>query len=57
MGASLTFRIKACFNAMEISLFTFNTKLEVKGNAISWEGYAYRVLGFSGSTVSPSSEA
>jgi hypothetical protein len=24
---------------------------------ISWEGYAYCVLGFSGSTVSPSSEA
>jgi hypothetical protein len=25
--------------------------------AISWEGYAYHVLGFSGSTVSPFSEA
>jgi hypothetical protein len=30
--------------------FTSNQKLY--GYAISWEGYAYRVFGFSGSTVS-----
>jgi hypothetical protein len=30
---------------------------KVSGYAISWEVYAYRVLGFAGSTVSPSSEA
>jgi hypothetical protein len=55
MGASLSTRIKECFNAMETSQSTFNQK--VYGYAISWEGYAYRVLGFSGSTVSPFSEA
>jgi hypothetical protein len=32
-------------------------ELEVSGYAIRWEAYAYRVLGFSGSTVSPFSEA
>jgi hypothetical protein len=47
MGASLPTQIKACFNAMETSQFTFNPKVY----AVSWEGYAYRVLGFSGSTV------
>jgi hypothetical protein len=26
-------------------------------STISWEGYSYRILGFSGSTVSPFSEA
>jgi hypothetical protein len=51
MDASLTTRIKACSNEMETSQFTLNQ------NAMSWEGYAYRVLGFSGSTVSPFSEA
>jgi hypothetical protein len=35
--------------------FSFNEKVE--GFVISWEGYVYRVLGFSGSTVSPFSEA
>jgi hypothetical protein len=30
---------------------------KVEGHAISWEGYAYHVLGFSGSAVSPFSEA
>jgi hypothetical protein len=32
-------------------------KLEVLGYATSWEGYAYRLLGFLGSTVGPFSEA
>jgi hypothetical protein len=54
MGASLPTRIKACFNAVELSQFTFNQKAE--GYVISWEGYAYRALGFSDSTVSPFSE-
>jgi hypothetical protein len=44
-----------CFIAMETSQFTFSHK--VSGYTISWEGYAYCVLGFSGSTVSPFSEA
>jgi hypothetical protein len=39
MGASLPTEIKACFNGVEISQFTFNQKVE--GNVISWEGYAY----------------
>jgi hypothetical protein len=39
---------------METSQFIFNQKAE--GYAISWEGYAYRVLGFSGNTLSPFSE-
>jgi hypothetical protein len=39
MGASLPTRIKACFNAVEISQFTFNQKVE--GYVISWDGYAY----------------
>jgi hypothetical protein len=57
-GASLPTRIKACFNAMETSQFTFNQKLQgYVRYATSWEGYAYRVLGFSGSPVSPFSEA
>jgi hypothetical protein len=34
---------------MEASQFTFSQ--EVLGYAVTWEGYAYRVLGFSGSTV------
>jgi hypothetical protein len=55
MGASLPTQIKACFNAMETSQFTFNQK--VYGYVVSWEDYAYRILGFSGSTVSPFSEA
>jgi hypothetical protein len=55
MGESLPTRIKACFSAMETSQFTFNQKAE--GYVISWEGYTYRLLGFSGSTVSPFSEA
>jgi hypothetical protein len=55
LGASLPTRTKACFNAKETSQFTFNQKVE--GYAISWEGYAYHVLGFSGSTVCPFSEA
>jgi hypothetical protein len=48
-------KLKACFNAMETSQFTFNQK--VYSYTISWESYAYHVLGFSGSTVSPFSEA
>jgi hypothetical protein len=49
MGASLPTQIKACFNAIETFQFTFfNQKVE---------GYAYCVLGFSGSSVSPFSEA
>jgi hypothetical protein len=55
MSASLATRIKAYFNAMETSQFTFNQKAE--GYAISWKGYAYCVLGFSGSTINPFSEA
>jgi hypothetical protein len=51
MGASLPTRI----NAMGTSQFTFIQK--VYGYAINWEGYAYHVLGFSASTVSPFSEA
>jgi hypothetical protein len=47
MGASLPTQIKACFSAMETAVH-----LQPK----SWEGYAYDVLGFSGSTVSPFSE-
>jgi hypothetical protein len=43
------------FNAMETSQFTFKQK--VYGYTISKEDYAYRVLGFSGSTLSPFSEA
>jgi hypothetical protein len=43
------------FSAMESSKFTFNQILE--GYAISWEGHAYHVLGFSGSSVCPFSEA
>jgi hypothetical protein len=50
-------RIKACFNVLETSQFTFSFNKKVYGYATSWEGYAYRVLGFSGSTVSPFSEA
>jgi histone-lysine N-methyltransferase SETMAR len=42
---------------METSWFTFSQKGESYEYAISWEGYACRVLGFSGSTVSPFSEA
>jgi hypothetical protein len=42
---------------METLQFTFSFNEEVQDYAISWEGYAYRVLGFSGSTVSPFSEA
>jgi hypothetical protein len=42
---------------METSQFTFNQKVEDCEYTISWEGYAYRVLGFSGSTPSPFSEA
>jgi hypothetical protein len=52
---SLPTQIKACSNAMETSQFTSNQK--VCGYTISWKGYAYHVLGFSGSTVSPFSEA
>jgi hypothetical protein len=43
MGASLPTRIRACLRALEKFRFTFNQK--VQGYAISWEGYAYRVLG------------
>jgi hypothetical protein len=57
MGASPPTRIKACFNAMETSQFNFNIKFQGYKYAISWEGYVYRVLGFSWSTVSPFSEA
>jgi hypothetical protein len=59
MDASLPTKIKACFNAIETSQFTFsfNQKVQVYKYSISWEGYAYHVLGFLGSTVSPFSEA
>jgi hypothetical protein len=57
MYASLSPQIKACFNAMETSYFTFNQIVYGFEHAISWEGYdASHVLGFSGSTVSPFSE-
>jgi hypothetical protein len=39
---------------METAQFTFSQQVQVY--AMNWEGYAYRVLGFSGSTVSPFSE-
>jgi hypothetical protein len=45
MNVSLPTRIKAYFNALEIFPFTFNQKVKI--DAISWEGYAYRVSGFS----------
>jgi hypothetical protein len=45
MGASLPTQINVCFSAVETSQFTFSKK--VYEYAISWEGYAYRVLGFS----------
>jgi hypothetical protein len=48
-------KLKACFNAMETSQFTFNQK--VYSYDISWESYAYHVSGFSENTVSPFSEA
>jgi hypothetical protein len=54
MGASLPTQIKACFNVMKTSQFTFNYK--VQGYAISWEEYACWVLGLSGSTITPFSE-
>jgi hypothetical protein len=57
MGASLPTRIKAFFNAMEISQFTFNQKVSGHEHAISWEGFAYHVLGFLGRTLSSFSEA
>jgi hypothetical protein len=57
MGASLPTRIKACFSAMETSQFTFNQKVQGSEYAVNWEGYACRVLRFSGRTVSPFSEA
>jgi hypothetical protein len=38
---------------METSEITFNQKVR----SISWEGYDYNILGFSGSTVIPFSEA
>jgi hypothetical protein len=38
-------------------IFSFNQKVLGYEYAISLEDYAYRVLGFSGSTVSPFSEA
>jgi hypothetical protein len=44
MGASLLTQIKACFNVVQTSQFTFNQK--VQGYAISWEGYAYCILRF-----------
>jgi hypothetical protein len=53
MVASLPTQIKACFTVMETSQFTFNQKVQGYKNAIIWEGYAYHVLGFLGSTVSP----
>jgi hypothetical protein len=57
MGASLPTRIKACFSAMETSQFNFSFNQKLWGYAISWNGYAYRVSEFSGSTVSPFPEA
>jgi hypothetical protein len=55
MGASLPTRIKVCFSVIETSQCKLNQKVWVY--AISWEGYTYRVLGFSWSTVSPFSDA
>jgi hypothetical protein len=57
IGASLPTRVKACFNALKTSQFTFNPKVLGYECSISWEGYADRVFGFLGSTVSPFSEA
>jgi hypothetical protein len=51
MSASVPTRIKACLNAMDTSYFTFNQKVEAYECAIGWEGYAYCVLGFSGSAI------
>jgi hypothetical protein len=51
MGALLQTRINACFSAMETSQFTFSQKVQGYEYSICWEGYAYRVLGFSGTTV------
>jgi hypothetical protein len=48
MGASLPTQIKVCFSAMETSQFTFKQNVYGYEYTISWEGYAYRVLGFSG---------
>jgi hypothetical protein len=48
--------MKAFFNAMGTSQFTFNQKVYSYSYPISWKGYVYCVLGFSGSTVSPFSE-
>jgi hypothetical protein len=45
MSASLPTQIKACFNAVGTSQFSFDKK---EGYPISWEGYAHHVLGFSG---------
>jgi hypothetical protein len=52
MSASLPNRIKACFNAMETSKFTFSFNQKVKGYDINSEGYAYCVLELSGSALS-----
>jgi hypothetical protein len=57
MGASLPTEIKACFDEMETSKFTFNHKVYGYSYATSWEGYPYCVLGFSGCTVNSFSEA
>jgi hypothetical protein len=35
MGASLPTRIKACFNAMETSRFTFNQKVKVTSTPLA----------------------
>jgi hypothetical protein len=44
---------KSMLQCNETSLFTFDFDQKVRSYAISWEGYAYCVLGFSESTVSP----
>jgi hypothetical protein len=48
--------IKACFNAMETSQFTFSQNAWRLRICHQLPSYAYRVLGFLGSTVSPFSE-
>jgi hypothetical protein len=54
MGASPSTRINVYLNAMEISQFTFIQ--EDYGYDNPTEDYAYRVLGFSGSTLRSFSE-
>jgi hypothetical protein len=57
VGASLPTRIKEYFNAMEISQCTFKEKFSGYEYAVSWENYVYRIVGFSGRTLSLFSEA